>query len=54
MMGLKDIVSGADLGLWPSLALALFCAAFVAIVIWTLTRPREQIERWRRQPLAKD
>jgi cbb3-type cytochrome oxidase subunit 3 len=43
-MGLKGLMSGMGMNAFASLGLVLFFGAFVAIVIWTYTRPKEEIE----------
>lgn len=43
-MEFKTLLGGLKLGTWGSIALVLFFLAFVAIVIRTFTRPRQEIE----------
>ncbi len=51
-MGLADVVGQAGLGGFTIVAMLLFLAAFVAIVIWTfLPRRRRELERGSRLPL---
>lgn len=54
MMGLRDAISGANLAVWTTVALVMFFVIFVAIAAWAYSRPRQQIEQWRRQPLSDD
>jgi hypothetical protein len=41
-MGLKGLMTG--LGVYDAIGLVLSFSAFVAIVVWTCTRPRKEIE----------
>lgn len=43
-MEFKTLLGGLELGTYGSIALVLFFAAFIGIMIWTFTRPREEIE----------
>ena len=53
-MSLTDIMSGANLALLPTIALLLFVAVFVAIVVWVLLRPKADVEHWARMPMDDD
>lgn len=54
-MRLSDVVSGADLSTWPQIALVLFFAAFVAIVLYLfLFRGKGSFEKQRNLPLDDD
>jgi cbb3-type cytochrome oxidase subunit 3 len=51
-MGLSDVVGQAGLGGFTIVAMLLFLALFVGIVIWTfLPRRRREFERESRLPL---
>jgi hypothetical protein len=54
MMNLVDAVSGARLAGFTTVAMLMFMVTFAAIVAWACTRPRDQIEQWRRSPLDED
>ena len=43
-MSMSEIVSFLDLSIYPSIALVFFLAAFVAVVWWAMTRPKNEIE----------
>ena len=43
-MEFKTLMGGLELGPYGTIALVLFFAAFVGILIWTFTRPRQDIE----------
>jgi cbb3-type cytochrome oxidase subunit 3 len=43
-MGLKGLMSALGMDLYGLIALVLFFGAFVSIIVWTLTRPRKEIE----------
>ena len=43
-MEFKTLMGGLELGTCGTIALVLFFCAFVGILIWTLTRPRQEIE----------
>lgn len=53
-MSLTDLMSGMNLVHWPLAALLIFVSVFVGVVIWTLTRPRSEIERAARLPIQDD
>lgn len=54
-MRLSDVVSGADLSTWPQIALVIFFAAFVAIVVYLfLVRRKGSFEEQRNLPLEGD
>jgi hypothetical protein len=44
-MSFKDVLNSMNASL-TELALVIFFLAFVAIVIWAVTRPREDVDRW--------
>jgi len=50
-MSLRDVVSGAGLGAFAEVALVLFFAAFLAIVLYVVLRRRGAWDRARRLPL---
>jgi hypothetical protein len=50
-MSLSDVVSALDASIWQQIALLIFTAAFVAIVVQALTRRRAEIERCARLPI---
>jgi cbb3-type cytochrome oxidase subunit 3 len=43
-MGLKGLLSSAGMNVFAIVALVLFFIAFLAILIWTLTRSQQEIE----------
>ena len=43
-MEFKSLTGGLELGTLGTIALLLFFCAFVGILIWTFTRPRQDIE----------
>mgnify|MGYP001036826942 FL=1 len=43
-MEFKTLMGGLELGTCGTIALVLFFAAFVGIVIWTCTRSRQDME----------
>lgn len=47
----KEIFRSLDVQWMGNLALLIFFACFVAIVIWAFTRPRKQMDACRRLPL---
>jgi hypothetical protein len=51
---LRDVMSAAGLTSYAELSLLLFMATFIAIVLWVLLRPREQVQRWSKLPLRDD
>jgi cbb3-type cytochrome oxidase subunit 3 len=53
-MGLKGLMSGLGMNLFAVTALTVFFALFVAIVVWTYTRPKREIECQARLPLEED
>jgi cbb3-type cytochrome oxidase subunit 3 len=53
-MGLKGLMSGMGMNVFATWALLLFMAAFIAIVVWTYTRPRKEIESQANLPLEGD
>ncbi len=48
---LREVVSESGYAILQQVALVLFFAAFVAIVVWTLLRPRQEMERCARLPV---
>jgi len=48
---LKDVIGNAGWGVFAIIALVIFVAVFVAIVIHALTRPKKQISKQARIPL---
>ena len=53
-MGLKGLLSGLGMDVFAVTALVAFFALFVAIVVWTWTRPQREIECQARLPLEED
>lgn len=53
-MRLTDIMSGANLTIWPQLALGLFIVAFAAIAIREWMRNRDEIRHASEMPLHDD
>jgi len=47
----KDVLTNSNLTIWAEAALVIFLLCFVAIGVWTLTRPRKLIEQWAAIPL---
>lgn len=47
-MGLKGLMSGMGMNVFGMISLVLAASAFVAIVIWTFTRPRKELETYSR------
>jgi len=43
-MEFKTLTGGLELGTLGAIALLLFFGVFVGIVVWTYTRPRQEIE----------
>jgi hypothetical protein len=43
-MDLKGLMSSMGMNIYALIALVLFFGSFVSIVIWTLTRPRSEIQ----------
>jgi hypothetical protein len=43
-MDLKGLMSSLGMNWYALVALVLFFGSFVSIVVWTLTRPRHEIE----------
>lgn len=43
-MEFKTLLGGLELEIYGSIALVLCFGAFVGIMIWTFTRPRQEIE----------
>lgn len=52
-MRLTDVVSNADLAVWPQVAMVIFLGVFVLVVIRTMTTGRRS-EMQRRAALALD
>ncbi len=44
-MGLKGLLSGLGLNPFGLIALVLSLGTFLAILVWTLTRSRQELER---------
>ncbi|MGE0480609.1 MAG: cbb3-type cytochrome oxidase subunit 3 [Phycisphaerae bacterium] len=53
-MSLTDVMSGLKLVSFAQIALVIFFAVFVAIVVWVMLRPKREIERAARLPLERD
>lgn len=52
-MSLSDVISGTGLSTWQTIALVIFAAAFVAIVVHTLLRSRADVQRAARLPIEE-
>jgi hypothetical protein len=48
-MGFKDVLNSMSANL-TEVALVIFFLAFLAIVVWTITRPRKEVDRWANLP----
>ncbi len=53
-MRLSDVMSGADLTLWPKLALGIFLVTFAAILVREWLRNRDEIRHASQLPLQDD
>jgi len=53
-MGLNGLLSGLGMNVFAVTGLIVFFALFVAIVVWTWTRPQREIECQARLPLEED
>jgi cytochrome c oxidase cbb3-type subunit 4 len=51
---LKDVVSWLDYSVFDEIALVIFAACFLAIVIWALSLRRESTNRYGAIPLTDD
>jgi len=47
----KDVLTHANLTHWAEMGLVIFFVVFLGAVVWTLTRPRRDIEHWATLPL---
>lgn len=43
-MGLKGLMSGMGMSGFTMVAMVIALAAFVAVVVWTFSRPRDEME----------
>ena len=50
-MGLRGLMSGMGMNLFAMLSMVLFVGSFMAILVWTLTRPSKEIESCANLPL---
>lgn len=48
----KDVLQHMDLALLSSAGLLIFFGVFIAIVIWAVSRPKEQVREWAKLPLS--
>jgi cbb3-type cytochrome oxidase subunit 3 len=48
-MGFKDVLNSMSAHL-TEVALVIFFLAFMAIVVWTVTRSRKEVDRWANLP----
>lgn len=48
----KDVLQHMDLALLRDAGLLIFFICFIAIVIWAVSRPKEQVRKWARLPLT--
>ena len=53
-MKLSDIMSHADLALYPKIALVIFLAVFAAVVVKLVRTPRDELARCGRMALEED
>lgn len=53
-MSLTDLMSGMDLDLFPQIGLLIFVAAFVAVLVHTLCRPRAEVRKLAELPIADE
>ena len=53
-MGLKGLMSDMGMNAFAVLALVLFFGSFLAILVWTFTRSRKEIETDANIPLQDD
>ena len=53
-MGIKGLMSGMGMNWFALFGLVVSFCAFVAIVIWTWSRPRREIDAQARLPLDDD
>jgi len=53
-MGLKGLMSEMGMNAFAVLALVLFFGSFLAILLWTMTRSRREIEAHANIPLQDD
>jgi cbb3-type cytochrome oxidase subunit 3 len=51
---LKDVVSWLDYSFFDEVALLIFAACFIGIVVWALTLKRETTHRFGSIPLTDD
>jgi hypothetical protein len=51
-MGIRGFMSTAGFEWVGGVVLVVAFVTFVAIVVWTLTRPQRTIEQWARLPLG--
>lgn len=51
---LKDVVSWLDYSIFDEIALLIFAACFIAIIIWALSLQRESTNRYSAIPLTDD
>lgn len=50
-MKLSDLMSAANLTLYPQIALVLFVVLFAAALVYIFTRPKRDIEHLARMPI---
>ena len=50
-MELKGLMSGMGMNVFAMVSMVLFVVSFVAILIWTFTRPSKEIESYANMPL---
>lgn len=53
-MTLTDVMSHAGLVAYTEVGLVVSFVAFAAVVVWTMLRPREEMEAEARKPLEPD
>ncbi|MEM1303272.1 MAG: hypothetical protein AAGG46_00160 [Planctomycetota bacterium] len=49
---IKQAMSEAGLGVLAAVGVTMFVLIFLAIVAWTLSRSRKQVDKWSSLPLA--
>lgn len=48
----KDVLQHMDLTLLRDAGLLIFFICFIAVVIWAISRPKEQVREWASLPLS--
>ena len=50
----KEVLRNTDLTVWAIAGLVIFFFTFIAIVAWTLRKPKATVDRWANVPLSDD